>query len=95
MSRSPFWTQLGIGLVKLLEAAVKSSQAEAARQLGVTTTSLRAWIEQFRSSGELPREGESTPLADELKRLREQNRRLQLENDILKKAAAYFAQESL
>lgn len=71
------------------------SQAEAARRLGVTATSIKSWIEQFRKSGELPPDGEPTPQADELKRLREENRRLQLENDILKKAAAYFAKESL
>ena len=61
------------------------SQAEAARRLGVTATSIKSWIEQFRKSGQLPPEGQSTPQADELKRLREECRQLQLENDILKK----------
>ena len=71
------------------------SQAEAARRLGVTATSIKAWIEHFRKSGQLPPEGKPTPQAEELKRLREECRQLQLENDILKKAAAYFAKESL
>jgi len=33
------------------------SQAEAARRLGVTATTLKSWIEQFRKSGELPPAG--------------------------------------
>jgi transposase-like protein len=35
------------------------------------------------------------PEAEELKALRKENKRLQLEVEILKKAAAYFAKESL
>jgi transposase-like protein len=33
--------------------------------------------------------------AEECRNLREENRRLRLENEILKKAAAYFAKESM
>ena len=71
------------------------SQAEAARRLGVAGTTVKAWIEQFRKSGELPPEDQPVPEAEELKRLRQENRRLELDNQILKKAAAYFAKESL
>ena len=71
------------------------SQAEAARRLGVTATSIKAWIVRFRESGELPPEDQPVPEAEELKRLRQENRQLLLENEILKKAAAYFAKESL
>jgi transposase-like protein len=70
------------------------THAEAARRLGVTVTSLRCWIERFRSTGELPPAGQAVPQADELQALRRENTRLQLENEILKKAAAYFARES-
>ncbi len=71
------------------------SQAESARRLGVTATTIKSWIEQFRKSGELPPENQPVPQAEELKRLRQENSRLQMENEILKKAAAYFAKESL
>lgn len=71
------------------------SQAEASRRLGVTSTTIKSWIDQFRQSGELPPADQPMPEADELKRLRDENRRLQMENEILKKAAAYFAKESL
>ena len=71
------------------------TQAEAARRLGVTATSIKAWIVRFRESGEVPPNGEVTPVAEELRSLRDQLRRLQLENEIVKKAAAYFAKELL
>ena len=71
------------------------TQAEAARRLGVSSWSIGRWIEHFRSSGELPPDGEPVPEAEEMKALRKQVKRLQMENEILKKAAAYFAKESL
>lgn len=71
------------------------TQAEAARRLGVSAWSIGRWIERFRASGELPPEGERVPEAEEMKSLRKQVKRLQMENEILKKAAAYFAKESL
>ena len=71
------------------------TQAEAARRLGVSSWSIGRWIERFRASGELPPEGEAVAEAEEMKALRKQVKRLQMENEILKKAAAYFAKESL
>jgi transposase-like protein len=71
------------------------SRAEAARRLGVTSASIKTWIQQLRKSGELPPPGQAVPDGDELRRLRHENRRLEMENAILKKAAAYFAKESL
>ena len=67
----------------------------AAKRLGVTDWSIRQWTQKFRQSGQLPPAGTAQPEADELRRLRKETKRLQLENDILKKAAAYFARESL
>jgi transposase len=44
--------------------------------------------EAFRGNGKLTSEGE------ELRRLREENRRLKMEREVLKKATAFFAKES-
>jgi transposase-like protein len=52
-------------------------------------------VQKFRQNGELPPENETRPKTDELKQLRKENIRLHMENDILKKAAAYFAKESM
>ena len=71
------------------------SAKEAAEKVGCNPWSLRDWVSKFRSEGVFPPKGEPVPEADELKRLRKQNEDLRLENEILKKAAAYFAKESL
>jgi len=71
------------------------TQAEAAARLGVTAWSVRHWIEKFRAAGELPPEGQPVPEAAEMKELRKRVKRLEMENEILKKAAAYFAKDAL
>ena len=71
------------------------SYGKAAKQLGTTSWSIRNWVQKFRQDGLLPAKSETQPKADELRQLRKQNAQLRMENDILKKAAAYFAKESL
>lgn len=73
--------------------------AAAARELGVNPESRRKWVlaaraEASAGSGDAGGEGPMTPEERaELRRLRKQVRELQLEKEILRKAAAYFAQE--
>jgi transposase len=72
------------------------SCAEVGRRLGVSENNVNRWVRQYRdkyesiSSGGLSRE----QLEAELKRLRKENKRLEMEREILKKAAAFFAKES-
>lgn len=68
---------------------------QAARDLDLTETALRRWIEEDQRLKAGPVAGELT-LAEraELVRLRRENQRLQMERDFLKKAAAFFAKES-
>ena len=68
------------------------THTEAAKKLGTSPRSIRDWIEKFRGAGEL---GPLSSEAEEIKRLRKENADLRQDNEILKKAAAYFAKESL
>ena len=68
---------------------------EASDRLGPCTWTIREWIKKYQATGELPGAGQVVPEAEEMKRLRKENKQLQLENEILKKAAAYFARDSL
>lgn len=65
---------------------------EVARRLGVDRSTIFDWVRKFREEGEksLDRKkaGES-----EFHQLEKENSRLKMENEILKKAAAYFAKE--
>ena len=71
------------------------SYEKAAKRLGTTGFSIRNWVTKFRQTGELPAQSQTQPKADELRQLRKEIAQLRMENDILKKAAAYFAKESL
>jgi transposase-like protein len=68
---------------------------EVSRKLGVSAWSISRWIARFRELGELKVDGSAVAEADELRQLRKRVKDLQVEVDILKKAAAYFAKESL
>jgi transposase len=72
------------------------SVAEAARSLGVHETLLRSWKQALESQGEqaFPGRGKLPAIEEELRRLRADNKRLLMERDILKKAAAFFAKEA-
>jgi transposase len=77
-------------------ALVRSSEKsipQLAKELGVSPQSLRNWVKQVQLDGER-RDGLTSDEREELRRLRRENRRLEQERDILKKAAAFFAKES-
>ena len=66
---------------------------EASQRLGTTDWSIRQWVDKFRKDGQLPPKGAAQPEADEFRQMKKELKRLRLENEILKKAAAYFAKE--
>jgi transposase len=70
--------------------------AETARNLGINTNMLRRWKRQLQAdqNGAFPGKGHLSAEQEELRRLRDENRRLRMERDILKKATAFFAKES-
>ena len=68
---------------------------QAAQRLGITDWSIRQWVKKLRESGDLPPAELTESAADSMKAMREENRMLRMENDILKKAAAYFAKDTL
>jgi transposase len=68
----------------------------AAAAVGVSDQSLRAWHAKYAPRPEPCDENASVEeLREENKRLRKELRRAELEREILKKATAYFAKESL
>lgn len=70
---------------------------QAARDLGVHETRLRAWVRELAADPQqaFPGKGVMKPEAAEVERLRKEVAKLKMERDILKKAAAYFARESM
>jgi len=73
------------------------SIAEAARSLDICDTLLRSWKLAFEKQADqaFPGHGRLPAIEEELRQLRAENKRLQMERDILKKATAFFAREVL
>jgi transposase len=71
---------------------------KAALQLSLAPSTLAYWVKAYKA-GKLGEIGKAQkPLTDiemELARIKKENAELKMERDILKKAAAYFARESL
>lgn len=72
------------------------SMSQAARNLDVNINMLRRWKKQISEQGQdaFPGKGRLLPEQEELYRLREENKRLRMERDILKKTVTFFANES-
>jgi transposase len=75
------------------------SITEASRRLSLSPKTLTNWVRRAKGEGAPEANGaprrEVTEQEAELSRLRRENAELRMERDILKKASAYFAQESL
>ncbi len=71
--------------------------AEAARNLDINQGLLGKWKKEFEENQQEPfqKGGINTPEQEELKRLRKEITQLKMEKEILKKAAAFFAKESM
>ena len=68
--------------------------SETARNLGINANMLGRWKKEFNAEAEGEGgSGSAAAMQAELKRLRKENKRLKQEQEILKKAAAFFAKE--
>lgn len=70
-----------------------TSVARVADELGINENTLHGWIKRYRDKPSLPFPGSGKLSTEDerLKKLERENRELREENEILKKAAAYFA----
>ena len=91
MAKRKFTREFKVSAVKLVNEQGYSIP-EAARSLGVDPASVRSWVSKFSAEAGLAPSGEGV-MAAELRRLRQENARLRMEREILKKAAAFFAKE--
>jgi transposase len=72
---------------------------DASKRLGIPLATLASWVKSAKAgrlaSIDSGRKADVTDQAAEIKRLQKELAQVQMERDILKKATAYFAKESL
>ncbi|KIC23569.1 MULTISPECIES: transposase [unclassified Leisingera] len=68
-----------------------ATQGGVAKELGVTSSQLKTWRLEIEAAGSMAALRRQQADAAELDRLRKENKRLKLENEILEKASAFFA----
>lgn len=103
MSKSKYTEEFRSSTVQLILNNNRSVR-DISGDLGIHEKTLYNWIRAYKLKNNIPIEGRTVygdttnkheTEAEELKRLRAENKILRQEREILKKAAAYFAKETL
>lgn len=92
--RRSFTDEFRAEAVRLCKVGDRSI-TQVAKDLDLTVNSLRDWVKQADIDAGKGQPGAlTTAEREELTRLRRENKRLTMEREILKKAAAFFAKEN-
>lgn len=92
--RRAFTPEFKAGAVRLCKVGDRTV-TQVAGDLDLTETALREWVKRADiDTGNGPPGALTSDERAELSQLRRDNKRLQMEREILKKAAAFFAKES-
>ena len=91
MAKRKFSTEFKESAVKLVNER-GYSVSEAAKSLGVDANSIRGWLKKFEQGSAIAATGDRA-LRAEVQKLRQENKRLLMEREILKKATAFFAKQ--
>ena len=93
-AKRSFTDEFRAGVVDLVLKEGKTP-AQVARDLDLTSSTVRTWVDRAKADrGEGKPGALTTEEREELSRLRKKVRQLEMERDLLKKAAAFFAKES-
>jgi transposase len=92
--RRSFTPEFKAEIVDLCQRGDRSA-AQVAKDFDLTETAVREWVKQARrDAGAVSDGGLTTDERQELSRLRRENRRLREDVEVLKRATAFFANET-
>ena len=91
-SRPPYPAEFRARMVELVRAG--RTPEELSREFEPSAQSISNWVKQAELDQGVRRDGLTTDEKEELRRLRRENKVLREEKEILKKAAAWFAEET-
>ena len=91
-TRPPYAPEFRQQMVELVKAGRRPE--ELSREFEPTAQTIHNWVKQTDRDAGVRSDGLTSSEREELRNLRRENKRLRVEREILKKAAAWFAQES-
>ena len=91
-SRPPYPAEFRARMIELVRAG--RTPEELSRKFEPSAQSISNWVRQAERDQGVRHDGLTTDEKEELRRLRRENRVLREEKEILKKAAAWFAEET-
>ncbi len=91
-SRPPYTAEFRVQMVELVRSG--RNPEELSREFEPSAQSIWNWVRQAERETGVRVDGLTTDEKEELRRLRRENRVLREEREILKKAAAWFAEET-
>lgn len=97
MKRAVYDKQFKMAAVKMAQTEDKSV-FDTAKELSVSGSSLRRWINEYDEYGESAFPGHGNALFNstyEIKKLQKQNEELKLENELFKKLQAFLKQKNV
>ena len=92
--RNKYSREFKVEAVKLI-IEEGNKMVTVAKELGVHPTTLTRWKKEYAEDAKhsFPGKGYMKPEKEELARVKRENRRLRIENEILKKTVGYFAKD--
>ncbi len=91
-TREPYPPEFRQQMIELVKAG--RTPEELSREFEPTAQTIHNWVRQTDIDAGVRSDGLTSLEREELRRLRRENKQLRIEREILKKAAAWFAQET-
>ena len=91
-TREPYPPEFRQQMIELVKAG--RSPEELSREFEPTAQTIHNWVRQIDIDAGVRSDGLTSLEREELRQLRRENKQLRIEREILKKAAAWFAQET-
>jgi len=91
--RRKFSAEFKADCVKLVRSGARTI-AQVTREFDLTEGSLRDWVQRAEAEGTPSQDALTTAERTELAELRKRVKRLEMDKEILRKAAAFFAKEN-
>ena len=89
--RKTYTKEFKLSAVYLLMSKVYKPH-EVFKMLDVDRQTVYRWVQEFKAKGETAFDTKTVLPGDEVRRIQKENAELRMENEILKKATAYFAE---